>query len=250
MGTQIMELIDREDHQKLYFQLYEILRKKIESNEWTIGSQIPTEEDLCKTFNVSRVTVRTAVLELVRQGYLKRQQGKGTFIFRNIGPEGLTMLTSLQEILFEKGFQVTTKVLARSVMMPIGDLNIKLNIPKDKHIIYLKRLFLIGGEPGILQESYIPYHVCPLLLEEDLEHNLLFDLFEKKYGIKFTKVENHIEITFLSADEAQMIELPEGSPAILLHQYFFSGQTAVMYTRSIKRTDRFKFLINLERKVV
>jgi len=249
MGIQIMELIDREDHQKLYFQLYEILKKKIESNEWTIGSQIPTEEDLCKTFNVSRVTVRTAVLELVRQGYLKRQQGKGTFIFRNIGSEGLTMLTSLQEILFEKGFQVTTKVLARSVMMPIGDLDIKLNIPKDKHIIYLKRLFLIGGEPGILQESYIPYHVCPLLLEEDLEHNLLLDLFEKKYGIKFTKVENHIEITFLSADEAQMIGLPEGSPVILLHQYFFSGQTAVMYTRSIKRTDRFKFLINLERKV-
>ena len=158
------------------------------------------------------------------------------------------MLTSLQEILFEKGFQVTTKVLARSVMMPIGDLDIKLNIPKDKHIIYLKRLLLIDGEPGILQESYFPYHVCPLLLEEDLEHNLLFDLFEKKYGIKLTKVENHIEITFLSADEAQIIGLSEGSPAILVHQYFFSGQTTVMYTRSIKRTDRFKFLINLERK--
>src|SRR4030042_4464897 len=106
-----MELIHREDHQKLYFQLYEILKKKIESSEWQIGSQIPTEEDLCKMFNVSRVTVRTAVLELVRQGYLKRQQGKGTFIFRNIGSEGLTILPSLQEILFEKGLQVTTKVL-------------------------------------------------------------------------------------------------------------------------------------------
>jgi len=71
-----MELIDREDHQKLYLQLYEILKKKIESSEWPVGSQIPTEEDLCKIFNVSRATVRNAVMELVRQGYLKRQQAK------------------------------------------------------------------------------------------------------------------------------------------------------------------------------
>ncbi|NWF98245.1 MAG: GntR family transcriptional regulator, partial [Nitrospirae bacterium] len=42
-----MELIDREDHQKLYLQLYEILKKKIESGEWQVGTQIPTEEDLC-----------------------------------------------------------------------------------------------------------------------------------------------------------------------------------------------------------
>ena len=244
-----MELIDREDHQKLYFQLYEILRKKIESNEWPKGSQIPTEEDLCKMFNVSRITVRTAVTELVRQGYLKRQQGKGTFIFRNIVSEGPTMITSLHEVLFERGAQVAAKLLARSVILPVDDLNIKLNIPKDRHIIYLKRLLLIGGEPGILQESYIPYHLCPLLLEEDLEHDLLFNLLEKKYGIKLTKVENYIEITFLSADESHIIGLSEGSPAILLHQYFFSGETSVMFTRSIKRTDKFKFFINLERKV-
>jgi len=248
MGIQIMELIDREDHQKLYFQLYEILRKKIEGNEWPICSQIPTEEDLCRMFNVSRATVRTAVMELVRQGYLKRQQGKGTFIFRNIGSEGLTMLTSLQEILFEKGFQVTTIVLERSVMMPIGDLDLKLRVPKDKHIIYIKRLRLIDNEPVLLQESYVPYHICPLLLEEDVENQLLFDIFEKKYGMKITRVENHIEIAYITSDEARIIGLAEGSPAILLNQYFYSGETLVMYTRSIKRTDRFKFLINLERK--
>jgi len=248
MGIQIMELIDREDHQKLYFQLYEILRKKIEGNEWPICSQIPTEEDLCRMFNVSRATVRTAVMELVRQGYLKRQQGKGTFIFRNIGSEGLTMLTSLQEILFEKGFQVTTIVLERSVMMPIGDLDLKLRVPKDKHIIYIKRLRLIDNEPVLLQESYVPYHICPLLLEEDVENQLLFDIFEKKYGMKITRVENHIEIAYITSDEARIIGLAEGSPAILLNQYFYSGEALVMYTRSIKRTDRFKFLINLERK--
>jgi DNA-binding GntR family transcriptional regulator len=49
-----MQLIDRENHQKLYIQLYEIIKKKIENNEWEVGSRIPTEQELCKMFNVSR----------------------------------------------------------------------------------------------------------------------------------------------------------------------------------------------------
>jgi GntR family transcriptional regulator len=76
----------------------------------------------------------------------------------------------------------------------------------------------------------------------------LFDFFEKKYGVKITKVKNHIEVTYLNADEARLIGLPEASAAILLNQYFYSGETVIMYTRSIKRTDRFKFLMELQRK--
>jgi DNA-binding GntR family transcriptional regulator len=243
-----MELIDREDHQKLYLQLYEILRKKIESSEWAIGSQIPTEEELCKLFNVSRATVRTAVLELVRQGYLKRQQGKGTFIFRNMISEGLTMLTSLRELFFEEDLHFSTNVLARTVMMPVDDMDTRLDIEKDKHIIYIKRMRFIENEPVLLQETYIPYHISPLLLEDDIENNTLFDLFEKKYGIKITKVKNYIEISHLNEDEARLLSLTNGAPAVLLTQYFYSGETLVMYTRSIKRTDRFKFLMELERK--
>ncbi len=244
-----MELIDREDHQKLYLQLYVILKKKIENSEWPVGSQIPTEEELCKTFNVSRATVRTAVLELVRQGYLKRQQGKGTFIFRSMVSEGLTMLTNFRELFFEEGLDFDTNVLARTVMMPVDDLDSKLDIAKDKHVIYIKRLRFIDSEPVLLQESYIPYHICPLLLEEDLRQQSVFDLFEKKYGIKITRVKNYVEITYLNADESSFIGLPEASPVILLNQYFYSGETLIMYTRSIKRTDRFKFLMELERKV-
>jgi len=243
-----MDLIDREDHQKLYLQLYDILKKKIESSEWAIGSQIPTEEVLCKMFDVSRATVRTAVLELVRQGYLKRQQGKGTFIFRNVISEGLTMLTSFRELLFEEDLHVSTSVLARTVMMPVDDMDIQLNIEKDKHVIYIKRMRFIDNEPALLQETYIPYHICPLLLEDDIENNSLFDLFEKKYGIKITKVKNYIEIAHLTEDEARLLSLTAGTPAVLLTQYFYSGETLVIYTRSIKRTDRFKFLMELERK--
>jgi GntR family transcriptional regulator len=201
-------------------------------------------------FGVSRATVRTALLELARQGYLKRQQGKGSFIDKHIISKGLSMLTNFREILFEDGLNLTTKVLAHTVMMPIDDLDSKLDMPKDKHIIYIKRMRLIDDEPALLQETYVPYNICPLLLEDDIEHANLFELFDNKYGIKITKVKNHIKIAHLNHEEARLLTPQEGSPAILLHQFFFSADTLIMYTRSIKRTDRFSFFLELERKTL
>ncbi|MDO9289208.1 MAG: GntR family transcriptional regulator [Thermodesulfovibrionales bacterium] len=242
-----MELVHRENPQKLYLQLEGIIKKKIEDKEWAIGSQIPTEEEFCKIYGVSKAPVRAAILELVRQGYLMRQQGKGTFVCKKIISEGLTMLVSFKELMLEAGIIFTTKALAQTVMMPTDDLDIKLNISEDKHIIYLKRLRRVDNEPILLQESYIPYHVCPQMLAEDVENNSLLELLEKKHGIKITKVKDYIELEYLTKEESRLLGLPEGAAAMLLTQYFYSGDTQVMYMRSIKRPDRFKFLIELDR---
>jgi DNA-binding GntR family transcriptional regulator len=243
-----MLLISRDGSQKLYLQLYEILKKKIESNEWIVGAMIPTEEELCKLFEVSRATVRTAVLELVRQGYLKRHQGKGTFVFQNSILRGLSMQVKFSEFFLEEDEAMETAVLATTVMMPIDDLDIKLDISKDRHIIYIKRLRSNSGKPVLLQESFIPHHICPFVLEEDIERTSLVDLLEKKFGIKLTKVRNYIELTRLNADEARLLEFPEGSPAILLHQHINSADTPVIYSRSIKRNDASPFFIQLLRQ--
>jgi DNA-binding GntR family transcriptional regulator len=246
---QIMELIDREDHQKLYLQLYEILKKKIETNEWPLSSQIPTEEDMCKMFNVSRVTVRSAILELVRRGYLKRQQGKGTFIFKNTPSTGLTMLTSFKEIMLDDEASYSVNILARTVMTPTEDLKKKFDITAHEHIISIKRLWLLDDEPVVLQETYVPYHVSPLLLDDNVGEHFLLDLFEKKYWIKITKVRSAIDLILLNSNEARLLRLQEGSAAIILTQHFFSGETLFMYSRSIKKPDRSKFVIEFERNV-
>jgi DNA-binding GntR family transcriptional regulator len=245
-----MQIIDREDHQKLYLQLFEILKKKIEGGEWALGSQIPTEEELCKMFGVSRATVRTAVLELVRHGYLKRQQGKGTYIHKNIVSEGLTMLTNFREIPLEEGLKIITNVLARTVMMPVDDLDKIFDVSGDKHIIYIKRLHAVEGKPVLLQESYIPYHICPLLLEEQIAQESLFDLFEKKYGIKITRINNYFDAASVNTDEARLLDISEESSRIVLKQYCYSAETLAMYTRSMKQTGMFPFFIELERKTV
>ncbi len=240
--------IDREKSQKLYVQLFELLKERIESGEWAVGTQIPTEEELCKKYEVSKATVRISILDLVRKGYLTRQQGKGTFVCKRIIPEGLAMTTGFKELMLEAGLNFTTTVLAQTVLMPTDDLDVKLGIAENVHVIYIKRLRSMDNEPVLLQESYIPRHLCTLLLKEDVENNSLFDLLEYKFKIKITRVTDYIEIAYLTKDEGRLLGLKEGSPALLLEQHFYAGDTQIMYMRSIKRPERFRFFIELERK--
>ncbi len=242
-----MELINRENPQKLYVQLEEIIKKKIEDKDWAIGSQIPTEEDLCKIYGVSKATVRAAILELVRQGYLMRQQGRGTFVCKRVISEGLMMHASFRELMLDIGVHSSTKVLAQTVTMPVDDIDIKLNVPEDSHLIYIKRLRLVENEPVLLQETYIPHHICPHLLKDDIENNSLFELVEKKYGIKITRVKDYIEVVAPSSDEIKLLNLSDCGGALLLEQHFYSGDTQIIYTRSIKKPERFRLLIEFER---
>lgn len=242
------KLIDRDKPKKLYIQLLEILKGDIENGQWPVGSQIPVEEELCKTYEVSKATVRLAVLELVREGYLMRQQGRGTFVCKRVIPEGLAMSASFKELMLEAGIDFSTRVLAQTVIMPVDDLDIKLNISEDKHIIYIKRLRLVDDEPVLLQESYIPYHACPPVLGEDIANNSLIELFEKKHGINITRVKDYIEVAYAKADESALLGLPKDSPVLQVEQHFYSGENQIMYTRSIKRPDRFRFSIDFEKR--
>jgi DNA-binding GntR family transcriptional regulator len=243
-----LTLLDRKNHRKLYVQLYDIMKKKIEDKEWSFGFRIPIEEDLCNVFEVSRVTVRSAISELVRQGYLTRQQGRGTFVAKKVIPDRLTMFTTFGELMLEEGIDYSTDVLAQTIMMPVDDLADKLNISEDKHVIYIKRLRKVDYKPILIQETYIPFHICPPLLEEDVQKNSLFELLERKCGIHLTEVRNYFDVTHLNADEGMLLDLSESSPAVVLTQHFFSGETQIMYMRSIKQPGRLEFLIEFEKK--
>jgi GntR family transcriptional regulator len=242
------EPIRREEHQKLYVQLIDILRKKIEDKDWDVGFQIPTEEDLCKNYGVSRATVRSAIAELVREGYLFRQQGKGTFV-KQIVSNKLVMLTSFREFMLEPGVEFSTEVRVQTTMMPIGTIGNLLDIPLDKHIIYIKRITILENKPVIIQEIHIPLHICPDLLHENVAVESLFAIF-KKYKIEITRVRNYFGIVHLNAEEARTFNVTEGLPALLLNQLFFSGDTPVMYIRSVKRHDSFGFAIEFKKSAM
>jgi DNA-binding GntR family transcriptional regulator len=131
-------------------------------------------------------------------------------------------------------------------MMPIGTIGNLLDISLDKHIIYIKRITVVENRPVIIQEIHIPLNLCPDLLHENVAVESLFAVF-KKYKIEITRVRNYFGIAHLSAEEARTFNLTEGVPALLLNQLFFSGETPVMYIRSVKRHDSFGLAIEFKK---
>ncbi|QER42625.1 GntR family transcriptional regulator [Thermodesulfobacterium sp. TA1] len=246
----MVELISRDEHEKLYLQVFDILKRKIESGEWKPGKKIPTEEQLCKMFNVSRATVRNAVLELVRHGYLIRKQGKGTFVRKNFISEGLLMTTIFKKLWVEDESIFRKEVLAKTVIMPVGDLSKELGVFENKHIIYLRILWQSDNEPSILQESFVPFNICSHLLEEDVETQSIIDLFEKKYSIKITKVHNFFELNSLDKELAQFLQIAEDTPVILITQKVFSGNTVVLLNKFYKKNDKNKLFIAFQRQIL
>ena len=130
------------------------------------------------------------------------------------------MLTSFEELMLDAGVKFDTEVLVQTVMTPIDDLDVKLGISEDTHIIYIKRLRTVDKEPVLIQETYIPHQICPSLLEEDVAGESLIRLFDKKYGITITRVQDFIEIAYLNDEERKILGSLECSAALLLSQYF------------------------------
>ncbi len=246
--TDFSQTIDRSNPLKLYLQLSEILKKRIESNEWKVGNQIPTEDELCKIYNVSRATVRSAISELVKDGYLLKLQGKGTFVVKKVVADKLLMVTNFDETMLEMSENMKTSVLAQTTVMPLDDLAEKLAITPDKHLIYLKRARFVKDILILIQESYIPHFLCPDLLKENIEKLSLFEFFEKKTSFHITHVKSSFEITLLNAEEAKLFEYPIKTPALMLTQHFYSGNNNIMFSRAVKRPGKGGFFLEFDKK--
>jgi len=244
----MINVITRDTHQKIYLQLYTIFKKKIEDGEWQVNYKIPSEKELCKMYNASRTSIRAAIGELVREGYLLRIPGKGTFVLKKSIDEGIIMTTFYKEIWLEKDLSFSSQILVKTTIMPIENLHKILNISLSTHLIFIKRLWSINNVPSVLQEIYIPYFVCPHLLEEDLKDFLILEFIEKNSAIKITKAEINIDLDEPSPSIRQDLKLNNKEKVLLIHTILYSGPSPVIYSKTYKKKDEYKLSFKLERK--
>lgn len=241
----IEKTIDRESKQKLYVQIYSILKEKIENGDWPAGTQIPTEDELCKMYDVSKVTVREAIHELVREGCLRRQQGKGTFVTYSVPHLGLVMRTRLSEGMFGEGVKVEKEILERGVSEPSEDT--KRFFMTGDEIYHILCKAVIDGE-SYLEESFIMLFILPDIDNEDISRNSLYDLLEEKGTKKIFKVMQSMEVTRIKGDKAVLLKMEEGSPVLVINRILVSSDgSPIAYTRLIGESRKSRMQMEFER---
>ncbi len=239
--------IDKESPLPIYYQLKEFLKESIEKGEWLPGQLIPSERELSERFGISRMTVRQAVTDLVRDGYLKRQRGKGTFVAEKKIERSLGLVTGFTEEMLLRGHVPGTEVKGFAVLPADPEMAQLLQIEEGASIYEIKRLRLADGIPMAFETNYIPVERLPGLTKEKMERSL-FEYVENELSLTISHGRRNIEASIARKGESHILGIPEGSPVLLIRGItYFSDGKPMEIVKSIYRGDRYTFTVDLRR---
>ena len=243
-----MPAINKQSHIPYYYQLAETLRQTVrEAATHGQSMPLPSENELAETHQISRATVRHALDLLEREGLIYKAKGKGSFVALARAKYELASLVPTTEDITRRGWQAGVKVLSLQKMTPLPSIAAALDIEKDEEVFEIHRLRTADGEPISLQWSYLPAHLCPDLLEHDLAASLT-QLLEEQYGIRLWTARSILRARLVQLAEARLLQVPKNSPVIYIEQNTFSPEgRAVEFLKSVWRSDRYDFMVNLSR---
>jgi GntR family transcriptional regulator len=213
-----------------------------------VGSAIPSERQLSTDLGVSRLTVRAALDDLVRDGYLVRRRGSGTFVREPKIAQELTM-TSFSEDMERRGMRPGSKTLSLEMTMAGAYLGRALHVSPSERIVVAKRLRMADSETMAIETLHVPASFVPDLRPEDLEQGSFYELLYDRYGIELAGGVQTIEPTVTNEEESDALGVPLHSPAFQFERTSRSSSGAIVeFVRSIYRGDRYRLVTELSRR--
>ncbi|MBF0779961.1 MULTISPECIES: GntR family transcriptional regulator [unclassified Granulicatella] len=230
-------------NQPLYDRLVDRLKEKIEST-LQVHEKLSSERELVKEYQVSRTTVRQALLELERLGYIYKVHGKGTFVADNkLNATNLATMYSFTDKMLQEGKVPTTKVLSFEKIQASKRVSHVLNVSIEDFVYKIKRVRLANDQPMMVETTYLPVDVCQGLTKEKVESKALYTIFEECEQI-VKMAEEEIFASIMRYKEAMVLEVPLNSPALYLSRLAYNQRNQVVeWTQSVARADLFKYTI-------
>jgi len=212
-----------------------------------IGTAIPSERQLSADLGVSRLTVRAALDDLAREGYLVRRRGSGTYVQHPKIAQELTM-TSFSEDMRRRGMVPGSRTLSLSRELAGARLGRSLQVSPAEKVLVIRRLRLADGETMAIETLHLPEALVPGLEPRDLDNGSLYDLFRDRFGIRIVDGVQAIEPTVTDEDESNALGVPLHSPAFLFERTSRDeeGRT-VEFVQSVYRGDRYRIVSELNR---
>jgi GntR family transcriptional regulator len=212
------------------------------------GDQLPPERELAEQAGISRMTARQAVAHLVREGELVVRPGIGTFVAEpKLSHDPLHLLSFTEETM-RRGGSASSRVLEQAVVSPPQQVADGLALGSGETACRIVRLRSSGGIPLLLETSYVPSALCPGLEREDLAAGSLYDLLERRCGVRLEKASQTLEATVANEYESGLLDVPPGTSMLLLEGVAYSDRgVPAEYFKAVYRGDRFKFELESRR---
>lgn len=227
-----------------YLQLYRHLAAAISSGGIEPESQLPAERDLAELTEVSRVTVRKAVGQLVTDGLVEQRRGAGSFV-RAQAPrleQSLSSLVSFTENMRARGRTSSSEILDRGLFAPTPDELVALGLGTSERVSRLTRLRSADGVPMALERSSLPEDILPR------PENVATSLYKvlRASGCAPTRAVQRVSAINLASKDAQLLNMAEGAAVLRIDRtaYLSTGRP-IEFTRGLYRSDIYDFVAEL-----
>ncbi len=235
----------------LYKSVLKTMHKNIETGVWPRGKIIPREVDLCSQFNVSRSTMRTAMMHLVNEGLVTRVKGVGTFVAMEEHIKSTTLfMTSFAKELEMKGKQVYTELLTLCIVPPIPEVNEALKLDPSTRLLKLIRLRYAKNEfeigPIVLTTSYFNASYHASFQNYNWERDSMYHIL-KDNGLERKSYTKTISAQQLTERQCRMMGVSLQSLAIRVTSLAYDqSQKELEYTISLYPLEKNTFEIKVD----
>lgn len=228
----------------LYHQLADLLKERMNTG-MIPHDKLPSERKLTHEYDVSRTTVRLALEELERSGYIYRRHGKGTFV-SDIKNDDTDLATaySFTEQMKQMGKKPETRILLFEKITADYFVSQRLNLSLSEEVYHLSRLRLADNEPLMIEETYLPAKKFLSLEELLLRSKPLYDVFSEDFDQIIRLADEELYASIASLEDAKLLMIPEGAPVLHLARSTYNVKNEIIeYTLSVARADQFHYKI-------
>ena len=213
-----MRRLSRSSVGTLYHQILLELTERIESGEIGVGDRLPSEADLVAEFGVSRTTARRALDELRRQGLVRREPGRGTFLASPRLRSNLAYLHSFTEEIERWGYTPGVWLVCQEERLAGEEVAAWLELEVGERVLFVRRLRLADGRPIFVCDSYLPVTRFPALGDADYGSVSLSRLFEERTGRSIERARQWIGADTATPDVAELLEISPGVPVLKIRR--------------------------------
>lgn len=208
-----------------YAVVAQALIDEILSGRYPVDTNLPTENALCKQFNISRHTVREALRQLQELGLVSRRAGVGTTVKSNRITQRYMQVGDTVSDLYQYAQDIVLRVDETSDIEANGPIAELLGCPQGQSWLKLRGLRVRGEDtfPISLTDVYIARAYRGVLADYEDNNNLIHSLIQKRYGVELTEVRQQITATILDKSEAEKLHSTAGAPALKITRHYFSG---------------------------
>jgi len=230
-----------------YHQVYVTLRSWVLEGTYKPGDQIPTEPQLCEMFRVSRITVRKAIDHLSREGWLVRQQGRGTFVQLSAQRAPTTAdLASIRHRVADLAAATLVRDLRVTEAWPDEETAAALRLEEGERVQRATHVRTLQGVPLALVTTWVPLPVAALIDPGAMARQPMFELLVRA-GIRVTRADQYIGATLAGLDLAKTLEIDVGAPVLRLARLVFDDTARpVERVVALYRAEAYQYHMELE----